>query len=750
MRKSIFRNWHPIDLLLPLIVLFLLTLFTYGILFQAPYSGFYFNPSDGQVLQLYTPAAGALSVNDRLAQVGPVAQIYGENGGQELFVGVQPGQIVRLVVWRAGKLVDVDWKFPGFNRVEFLERLLNLWWLPYVFWLFGAIIQFVMRPKDTRWGLMVAANYLTSLWLAVGGLSAWRIWGSSIILHTLTWLLLPIYLALHWIFPRPLGRLPRWSGGLLTLAGILLALAELLGVLPHNAYAIGFFLTLFLSALFLFLHFFRQPEQRREVRLLLIAVLAALAPAISLSLLGIFGSIPQIGPLAFVALPIMPAAYFYSVYRRQLGGLEVRANWILSIYAFLIVVATLLILIVSPIIPAAITTEKAIFFTVTAATLTALCTALAFPLFQRFIEWRVLGIKLPHENLQETYAARIVTSTALSSLTRLLQDEVIPSLLIRQFVFLRLQAGAPQPLLIVGIGADSIPNGEALSGLSSRLGKYHLPVSDVLTDWVRLALPLKVGDELLGLWLLGRRDPDDAYSQLEIPVLQSLADQTAIALSNLLRAESLRSMYQTDIHRYEQERLRLAHELHDNVLNEMALLLMGPDASTLPPTFRQGFQQLTQSLRSIASDLRPPMLEYGLQTALMGLAENLMERTNDSVRIHLELLADDNERRYDEDIEQHVFRIIQQGCENALRHGHAKTIRISGKLEATQIILLLEDDGIGFDASRPLDLSALLAQKHFGMAGMYERAALIGANLKIDSAVEEGTRVHLVIGSLGD
>jgi signal transduction histidine kinase len=745
MRKSLFKNGHPTDLLLPFLTLALLTVFAYGILFQAPYAGFYFNPSDGQVLQLYVTAVSPadLRPGDILEQVGPITwQDYFNNGSRAFFVDAAPGQVVDVLVRRDGQGLHVPWVFPGFNRPEFLVRFFNLWWLAYVFWFFGTAVQLFMRPKDARWRLLIAANYLTGLWLIVGSLSAWRIWESSLFLHMLTWIVLPVYLRLHWMFPKPLGRIPAWGWTLLWLASGLLAAGELLQRLPRYAYFLGFFLMLTASAVLLVVHFIRQPDQRREVSLLAVAILVAAAPAVSLGVIGIFGSIPPVGPLGFVALPIMPAAYFYSVYRRQLGGLELRANLILSLYAFLIVVVTLLILLVAPLVPAPVSPEAAIFTTVVAATLTALAAALTFPIFQAFVERRILGIKLPHENLLAAYSARIVTSASPASLAKLLRDEVIPSLLVRQFVFLRLQGGTPSVLLMVGTVETSVPEANALRELLSQPGKYRPPESGLPLNWVRLALPLKVGDDLLGLWLLGRRDPDDAYSQAEIPVLQSLADQTAIALSNILHAERLRSMYQTDIHRYEQERLRLAHELHDNVLNEMAFLLMDPESPSLPPAFLAGYRRLTQRLRGITSDLRPPMLDYGLKPAFVELSENLMERTQDTVRIRVDLQAAED-CRYAENIEQHVFRILQQGCENALRHGRAANICISGSLEPAAIDLELADDGVGFDAASRQELGALLAGKHFGLAGMHERAELIGAELQIDSAVAAGTRLHL-------
>ena len=70
-------------------------------------------------------------------------------------------------------------------------------------------------------------------------------------------------------------------------------------------------------------------------------------------------------------------------------------------------------------------------------------------------------------------------------------------------------------------------------------------------------------------------------------------------------------------------------------------------------------------------------------------------------------------------------------------------IRISGQLEAGQIELTVEDDGVGFAAGAPLDLTHLLAHNHFGLAGMYERAALIHARMELDSEPGRGTHVRL-------
>jgi signal transduction histidine kinase len=94
--------------------------------------------------------------------------------------------------------------------------------------------------------------------------------------------------------------------------------------------------------------------------------------------------------------------------------------------------------------------------------------------------------------------------------------------------------------------------------------------------------------------------------------------------------------------------------------------------------------------------------------------------------------------------ELYLFRIIQEACENALQHGQADTILISGRLDPQQIDLLIEDNGIGFDAAESLELSNLIAKEHFGLVGMVERAKLINAEIHLDSAPGAGTRIRIL------
>jgi two-component system sensor histidine kinase DegS len=207
-------------------------------------------------------------------------------------------------------------------------------------------------------------------------------------------------------------------------------------------------------------------------------------------------------------------------------------------------------------------------------------------------------------------------------------------------------------------------------------------------------------------------------------------------------------MYEANINRYEQERFRLAHELHDSLLNEMAAMLMKHDPDDLPKEFQESFDGLIVRLREIVTDLRPPMLMYGLKSALDGLADNLSERSHDTVQFVSAIQAVDG-CRYPESVEHNIYRVVQEACENALKYARAKSIQISGELSADKIELQVRDDGVGFKQGISLQLDEMIANRHYGLAGMHERAELIGAAIRVESEANRGTRIQIVWRSTG-
>jgi signal transduction histidine kinase len=739
--------------ILPWVVFFTLVVYTYAKFYEHAYVGFRPN-TDGRVILIFTKEGNGLHIGDRLIQVDSIRwDDFQSNLQKRLFKKVQPGVEMSLLIEREGQEFPIVWRVPASNSEELRDLLFSEGWLGFFFWIAGTFTLLALRPKDERWYLFVAFNYLTALWLVLGsGMSFYHIWGSAILFRIIIWFSIPVYLHLHWVFPRTLGKLPKSIVWAVYLIAGLLAVAELLQILPKELLSSGFRVAVAGSLILLLLHPPLQPGSRRDFRFLIVIALTALFPPIIGSIIA-----NQLGDQyallaswlggggALIGLPLLPFAYLYAAYRRQLGDLEVRVNDFFSVYVF-----TLLLTAIE--VPLILWADQRINFNgkpvligIMASVFTVLAVAWVYPAIKNFVEYRLLNIPLPSKRLLEHFSTEITTSVSLPGLTRVLNEEVFPSLLVRQFAFLQYDQGSLTVLSTMGLDPEQLPEERYIPDLIARSGFYNSPVAtaaDQPYSWIRLVLPLKLGEELIGFWLLGRRDPDDLYSQQEIPVLSSLANLTSIALSNILQTERLKAMYEANIGRYEQERLRLSRDLHDSILNEMAALLMRSDSPVFSPEFQKAFEALTERLREIVSGLRPPTLNFGLKYALDELAEKLSERNQNSVRIEPHLHAE-GDCRYPDLVEHHSYRIVQEACENALRYAHAKTILVTAELLQESLDIRVEDDGIGFQMETNRKLNEMLAHKHFGLVGMLERANLIGAEIEIDSKLGGGTRIRV-------
>jgi len=425
--------------------------------------------------------------------------------------------------------------------------------------------------------------------------------------------------------------------------------------------------------------------------------------------------------------------------------LEIRVNRFFSIYLFVILLGFIELPVLFTFSQMLQISGEVLIISLLAILFTAAAFIWVYPVFERFIERRFFGIALPPKQLLEKYSTHITTSTSINDLTKILHDEILSSLVIRQFAFLLVEHGKLKLISILNVQEDHLPDDEDMPDLHAYSGNYlysalglHPPL-----DWLRLILPLKLGDQTIGFWLFGRRDPDDLYSQAEIPILRSLANQTAVALSNILQTERLKIMYEANIGRYEHERKTLALDLHDSILNGMASLPMNYDLSGLSPKFHRAYQELIDRLRELVSDLRPPVLNFGLKFALEDIADKLSERNQNTTEIVADIQAD-GEWTYPEVVEHHLYRVVQESSENSLKYARAKMIVISGKLYKDSIDITVSDDGIGFPSEIRLKLGEMVANKHFGLAGILERADLIGAVINIDSKPHQGTKIHIV------
>jgi signal transduction histidine kinase len=194
-----------------------------------------------------------------------------------------------------------------------------------------------------------------------------------------------------------------------------------------------------------------------------------------------------------------------------------------------------------------------------------------------------------------------------------------------------------------------------------------------------------------------------------------------------------------------EERNRLARDLHDSVtqsLFSMSLLAQVLPAlwETQPEEARRSLDELRRltreslaEMRALLFQLRPVALEEdGLVEALTKHVESLQRRDGPQ----LTLVADMGEQRLPLKIEETLFRVATEAIGNALKHAHAKTIASTLSREDGMVMLVVRDDGRGFDPARQR-----VEPGHLGLPGMRERVARNNGIVMIESAPGAGTTV---------
>ncbi|MCB2160486.1 hypothetical protein KQH40_00200 [bacterium] len=202
----------------------------------------------------------------------------------------------------------------------------------------------------------------------------------------------------------------------------------------------------------------------------------------------------------------------------------------------------------------------------------------------------------------------------------------------------------------------------------------------------------------------------------------------------------------------EEERKRLARELHDDTLqslialNQRVMMVKRRAESVgLEDSLSEIEAMIAQTmseLRRFTQALRPIYLEdLGLVTAL----DTLTKETSQSSNIQVDFRSVGDEKRLSDSVEIALFRISQEALSNILRHSEAKEAQVSISFTAEGVELMISDNGIGFV---PPKNPGILANKgHFGLLGIHERAELIGATITIDSVIGRGTNLILQIQS---
>lgn len=304
----------------------------------------------------------------------------------------------------------------------------------------------------------------------------------------------------------------------------------------------------------------------------------------------------------------------------------------------------------------------------------------------------------------------------------------------------------------------SLTSGECLCGKAAESGRTIVCSSNSRDHSIRyegmvehqhVVLPIKHKDHMLGVLAL-YLNPGDRMDDFRLRFLEAAVAAAGAALdAQLAREEVLRTQEKyisQVISSQEDERKRVAYDLHDELCQSLSAILLEIQSNT-PKNATLGFVQigletrirdLIDHVRQLAGQLRPSILDdYGLESALARKIKDISGLKGITIDYQSVSSVEQKERLPDA-IEVSLYRVAMEALDNAISHAEASHISVIVLWQKGKVMLLVEDDGHGFDygaVRKDLDHCK-------GLIEMEERIVMLGGMLRIESASERGTTVR--------
>lgn len=271
-------------------------------------------------------------------------------------------------------------------------------------------------------------------------------------------------------------------------------------------------------------------------------------------------------------------------------------------------------------------------------------------------------------------------------------------------------------------------------------------------------LPLRSNEKVLGLIYLASSKPEH-FSSWDLGLLEAVSHQIGIAIEKArlygelqLREELRRQLLAKVISAQEEERKRIARELHDESAQALTALIMSIQAAqdALPREMDKERERLAKAkaqsihalteMRQMILDLRPTALDdLGLVPAIRWYTETHLQPLG--IQFSVEMAG--IKRRLPPEIETSLFRISQEAINNVAKHSHAKRADILFQIREKDVECVVRDDGIGFDVDARLSHKG--PDMGLGLLGLQERVNLLGGSLSIESGPGKGSRLGITI-----
>jgi len=249
-------------------------------------------------------------------------------------------------------------------------------------------------------------------------------------------------------------------------------------------------------------------------------------------------------------------------------------------------------------------------------------------------------------------------------------------------------------------------------------------------------------------------DNEGVFQEDDERLIQALAGSAGVALEYVQLSEELAAERLRVVKVVEEERHRLARELHDGVAQTLANAAISIELVTRRAKtdvdgalvdlvdLRARLVDSQKGLRDILFALRPLALEDG---GLPAAVEALAKRINGINGSRVVTRRVESQRRLASEVEAGAFTVIREAANNAIKTGRAANVAIDVYDDTGAVVVMIEDDGQGFDVASVLQTYS--KRGSLGLLQMRESARLIGAQLSLDSSPGQGTKVRLRIPS---
>lgn len=271
-----------------------------------------------------------------------------------------------------------------------------------------------------------------------------------------------------------------------------------------------------------------------------------------------------------------------------------------------------------------------------------------------------------------------------------------------------------------------------------------------------MGIPLFARGDVAGLFSLSKREPG-YFNEEHVRLAEAMSSQASVAVENAVLFEQMQastarmqSLSRRLVEVQESERRHIARELHDEagqalVSMRYGLRLLEREINE-PGRVADRVAELVErtdavidSLHRLAADLRPASLDHlGLEAALRQYLRSAATKFELEVRFKARGFTSD---RLPTVVETALFRVVQEAMTNVVRHAHATRVDVLTERRGDRVMVMVEDDGAGFEPDR-LKLSDRL-----GLLGLRERAEALGGTLTVESAPGAGTTVVVEVDS---